>query len=198
MFQKIICISFLIVLQMGFYYHANFKTIALGKNNSEISNVEIAKSNIPVLSPQDIIFEVRHSKSPNVVVYQANRTFQKSLDPEKPIDVYWLLNNKGKKTETLTLIEWRMAFGYKLLPIIKGKKYKIMLNAIKDREITISENESGKVEAYMSINGIFSKLTGVFIDFEYSFYLPKVNYVEFLGYDLKTKKRSSERIYSEA
>ena len=121
----------------------------------------------PVVSPQNIIFEVKHSKTPNVVVYQANKTLGNLLNPNKPVDVFWLMNSKGKKVETLTSIEWRMAYGYKLKTIISGKKYTITLNAIKNKVITIFQNEKGKVEAFMDINGKYSRLLSVFIDFEY-------------------------------
>jgi hypothetical protein len=198
MLQSVIQYTLIIVLQLGFYYHANFKSIALSHSNVSALKPALVFEETPVLSPQDIIFEVKHSKSPNVVVYQANRTLKNMLDPEKPIDVYWLMNTKGKKTENITIIEWRLAFGYKLIPIIKGKKYKIALNAIKDREITICQEESGKVDAYMMINGVYSKLSGVFIDFEYSFYLPKVNFVEFTGYAVSNNKKYIERISADS
>jgi len=188
---------FILCLQLGFYFDANFKSVAASGFYNDDVLVSSVKEDNPVLSPQDIIFQVKHSKSPNVVVYQANKTLQKILDPQKPIDVYWLMNTKGKKTENLTMLEWRMAFGYKLLTVIKGKKYKIQLNAIKDKEITIVLNETGKAEAFMTIGGVYTKLSGVYIDFEYSFYLPQVNYVEFTGVALTSNKKCTERINSQ-
>jgi hypothetical protein len=197
MSQSLIRITLVIILQLGFYFHSNFTSIALSNHIKCIKHFNKDSEN-PVLLPKDIIFEVRHSKSPNVVVYQANKTLQKLLNPDKPIDVYWLMNTKGKKTEALTSIEWRMAFGYKLTTVIRGKKYKIKLNAIENKEITILQNETGKVEAYMIIKGAYSKLIGVYIDFEYSFFLPQVNYVEFSGIAVNSNKKSVERIVSES
>jgi hypothetical protein len=188
--------SLIAILQLGFYFSANFKSVASSVLSTDLYSISGHEADNPVLSPQDIIFQVKHSQSPNVVVYQANKTLQKILNPEKPIDVYWLMNTKGKKLETLTTIEWRMAFGYRLLPIVKGKKYKIQLNAIKNKEITILQDDLGKVEAFMTINGVYAKLNGVFIDFEYSFYLPQVNYVEFTGTAITTNKKCTERIVS--
>jgi len=150
----------------------------------------------PVITPQNIIFEVKHSKTPNIVVYQANKTVSNLLNPEKPADVFWLMNSKGKKVETLTSLEWRMAYGYKLKTIISGKKYTITLNAIKNKVITIVQSEKGKVEAFMDINGKYSRLISVFIDFEYSFYLPSVNFVEFIGKDVNSSEIIAERVSS--
>lgn len=198
MFSLIFRIALLISLQFGYYFHANFRANASNNPALDDLNGNFVSEENHVLSPKDVIFEVKHSKSPNVVVYQANKTLSKVLNPEKPIDVYWLMNTKGKKTEPLTSLEWRLAFGYKLITLVKGKKYRISLNAIKNKDILISLGQNSKVDAYMLINGNYSKLSGVYIDFEYSFYLPKVKYVEFTGYSLSTEKKCSERIYSES
>ncbi len=151
----------------------------------------------PVVSPQDILFVVKHSQGPNVVVYQANITVQKNLDDKKPINVFWLMNSKGKTTEDLTMIEWKLAFGFKLIPMVKGKKYKILLNAIKDRYITIIQDEKGKTEGFISLNGHYTKLESVFIKFEHSFYIPNVQYVELSGSDTVSGKLITERIVAE-
>lgn len=198
MFSLVFRITLLISLQFGFYFNANFRTIASGNLSQDVGVDDSFSTDNHILSPQDVIFEVRHSKSPNVVVYQANKTISKLLNPEKPLEVYWLMNTKGKKTEALTTLEWKLAFGYKLMSLVKGKKYKISLNAIKDKEIVISLDENGKAEAFMQINRNYSKLNGVYIDFEYSFYLPKVKYVEFTGNSTSTGKKCTERIYAQS
>lgn len=157
---------------------------------------ELVSKNLenPVVSPQNIVFIVKHSQSPNVVVYQANINLQKNLDDKKPINVYWLMNTKGKTTEELTMIEWKLAFGFKLIPMVKGKKYKILLNAIKNKYITIIQDEIGKVEGFMTLNGHYTKLVNVFIEFEHSFYIPDVKYVDLSGNDIITGKLITERI----
>jgi len=44
----------------------------------------------------NILFVVRHNKSPNYVVYQANLMVDKKLNHEKPVDVFWLMKTKGE------------------------------------------------------------------------------------------------------
>jgi len=184
------------LLQTGFYIHAgNLANVSTNESISE--SFESSHSNNPVVSQKDILFVVKHCKSPNVVVYQANRTADRELNPEKPVDVYWLMNTKGKTTEALTFIEWKMAFGFKLNTIVKGKKYKISLNAVKNKTITISQNQYGEFEGFILINDKLSKLKDVFVNFEYSFALPDVKYVDFSGYDLATGKLITERILAE-
>jgi hypothetical protein len=187
-------IALFIVLQLGFYNYSNLLNSVTKAYSGNLSEKNALSDENPVISPQNIIFEVKHSKTTNVVVYQANKTISNFLNPEKPIDVFWLLNTRGKKVETLTTIEWRMAYGYKLKTIIAGKKYTITLNAIDSKVITIEQNETGKVDAFMIINGIYSKLSGVFIDYEYSFYLPNVKYIEFTGHAVSSNKVVVERV----
>jgi hypothetical protein len=189
-------IVFISIVQIFLYtstdiFNYNAKSFCKGiSENSSFSGEN------PVISPQNIIFEVKHSKTPNVVVYQANKNIKNVLNPDKPVDVFWLMNSKGKKVETLTSIEWRMAYGYKLKTIVSGKKYTITLNAIKNKVITIIQNETGKVDAFMNINNNYSKLICVYIDFEYTFYLPSVNFVEFIGKDVNSNKIIAEKVSS--
>ncbi|MDF1547600.1 MAG: DUF4833 domain-containing protein [Bacteroidales bacterium] len=193
MIKSIVIGILVLFFQAGFYtYAGEFVSNILNQSQS----LGMVTNNHPVVSQKDVLFIVKHCKSPNIVVYQANRTSQKDLDPEKPVDVYWLMNTKGKKTESLTYIEWKMAFGFKLNTLVKGKKYTISLNAVKDKEITISQNTSGEFEGFIKINGVFSKLKDVFVNFEYSFGLPDVKYVDFTGFDLKSGKLITERIWA--
>jgi len=162
-------------------------------NNYFIENLGLDELNSSILDSKDVLFVVKHSKSPNMVVYEAKRTAKKDLDPQKPVDVYWLMKTKGAKTEALTFIEWKMAFGFKLQTILRGKSYKINLNAIKDQEITITQNQQGRVEGLMKLNGVLTKLKEVFIKFEYSLFWPDVKYVDFKGVDIVTGELITQR-----
>jgi hypothetical protein len=183
----------IIIIQTGFYFQTGFDSdIRSSKSINTLKNYDN-----PVVSPQDVLFLVKHSQSPNVVVYQANRTSQKNLDDKNPIDVFWLMNSKGKKTESLTMLEWKFAYGFKIISLVKGKKYKITLNAIKNKDITIIEDQNGKVEGFMTLNGHFCKLKDVFIKYEPTFYFPDVKYLDLTGNDTVTGKSITERVLPE-
>jgi len=160
-------------------------------NTYSNKNKQIDKKPINIV--KNHIFTVSHNKSPNIVVYQANIKTNGSLNVEKPVDVFWLFNNKGKITEELSYIEWKLAFGFKLITLTKGKKYKMNLNAIKNKTITIIK-EKNKVKSYIIINGKTALLKNVFFYYVESFYLPKVKYLEFRGIDLKTGRIIKEKL----
>lgn len=176
-----------ILLQTGFYIQTG-NCAPLKKINTELS-----ESNKKESLAEDVLFVVKHCKSPNVVVYKANKTKEKVLNPDKPIDVYWLMNTDNKRKEPVTFIEWKMAFGFKLRTLQKGKQYKLNLNAIKNKEILIAQNEEGAVKGYMKLNGVLTQLKEVYIDFEYTMFMPDVKFVDFKGADLKTGKIIQER-----
>jgi len=189
-------ITFLI-FQFSILYQSVNHDFNQNINKLDKENIEVTKDDNPVVSPQNILFVVKHSQSTNVVVYQANRTLQKCLDDKKPVDVFWLMNTKGKTTENLTAIEWKLAFGFKITQLVKGKKYKITLNAIKNKEIIIEQDNDGKVVSFMTLNGQYSKLKDVFIKFEHTFGFPDVKYVELSGYSVKNDKLTAERVWSD-
>ena len=147
----------------------------------------------PVSIAKNHMFIVSHNKSPNVVVYQANINVDGYLDTKKPIDVFWLFN-KGEITEELNLLEWKLAFGFKLTTIIKGKKYKIKLNAFKNKIITVVKEKNNRVKSYISINGKTTLLKKVFFNYENSYYLPQVKYLIFKGIDIKSGKYITEKL----
>ncbi|MBN1253559.1 MAG: DUF4833 domain-containing protein [Bacteroidales bacterium] len=176
--------------------NSNFKGNIENANKLEIPNSEnnIYSKGKLVNNKKDLLFVVSHNQSPNIVIYQANRQQNGSLNTKKPVDVFWLLINKGDIIEDLNLLEWKLAYGFKIIPVIEGEKYKIKLNAIKDKIIIINKKADGKVESQMLINGKFSILKEVFINYEESFYLPQVKYLDFRGIDLNSGKNVSERL----
>ena len=148
----------------------------------------------PINNINNRIFFVSHNKSPNIVVYQANKKDDGYLDLKKPVDVFWVLNTKGKKIEELNLLEKKLAFGFKLITIVEGQKYKLKLNAIKSKIITIIREKGGKVKSYIKIKGKPALLRNVFFNYEESFYLPQVQYLDFKGIDVKSGKFVTERL----
>lgn len=143
----------------------------------------------------NILFVVRHNKSPNYVVYKANLVADKKLNHKKPIDVFWLMKTKGETTEELTIIEWKFAFGFKLDEIKKSEEYKIKLNAIEEKEIIVKKNSDGIFMCSMLINGKMAKLKDVFIKYETIFSFPIVKYLDFRGTDITTGKYITERFF---
>ena len=184
---------------MAFYYQftpekQQYIHLASDQNRVKLQPLKLYDE-LPVYSPQDILFVVSHQESPNLVVYQANRSNGQQLDFEKPVDVFWLMNSRGKTTENLTMIEWKLAYGFKLITIEKGKRYKIALNALKDKVINIVQNQNGKVEGLMTLNSKNCRLKNVYIAYEETLYIPNVQYIDLNGVEVTSGKNITERVF---
>ena len=143
------------------------------------------------------LFVVRHNKSPNYVVYQANLETNKKLNAKNPVDIFWFMKTKGEITEKVTIIEWKLAYGFELGEIKKNEEYKLKLHAIEEKAIVVKKNSKGIFKSYMIINGIRAKLNVVFINFETTFGFPSVKYLDFRGTDIHTNKYITERFFPE-
>ena len=161
----------------------------------DISNNVNNESSIKERLLSNILFVVRHNKSPNYVVYQANIVADKKLNYKKPVDVFWFMKTKGETTEELTIIEWKLAYGFKLDVIKKSEEYIIKLNAIKEKRINVKKNSNGVFICSMLINGKMAKLGDVFINYETTFSFPSVQYLDFRGFDILTGKYVTERYF---
>lgn len=162
-----------------------------------LSIIHSDKNDSPKERMTNILFVVRHNKSPNYVVYKVNLETHNKLNPAEPLEVFWFLKNKGEIIEDLTFIEWKLAYGFKLDEVKKSEEYKMELNAISEKEITVRKNARNKYLAYMLINGKMAKLKDVFFHYETTFGLPSVQYIDFKGLDTNTGLQVTERYIPE-
>ncbi len=145
---------------------------------------------------KDVLFIISHSKSPNIVVYKANFVSHNLIDTQKPFDVFWLMKSKGNKIEDITYIEKKTAFGFTVEKIEENKRYRIRVKALEEKQIDIIKNQSGKFESFITINNTRIKLENIFVDFEYTFYGPKVKYLDFKGRNPLNGEKIVRRYYN--
>ncbi len=138
------------------------------------------------------LFRIERSKNKNIVQYDACLLQNNNISESNPVEAYWVLAN-GKKEE-LSLVETKQAYGIETKEKLGENKFRIVLAALKDREIII-EKVKGKCKALVKINGESSILERVYVNSEdQTLGLPKVHYVEVFGRNLRTNKAVKERI----
>jgi hypothetical protein len=137
------------------------------------------------------LFRIERSKNRNVVQYDAC-LLKNNISDENPVYAYWISAN-GKKEE-LSAIENKQAYGIEAKEKLSKNKYRIVLAALKDRDIMV-EKINGGYKALVKINGESSILERVYVESEEpTIGLPKVHYVEVFGRNLSTNKPVKERI----
>ena len=146
----------------------------------------------PAPSPNQL-FYLQRSKDINTVVYEANLLAGKKLDPNKPVQVYWIRYAEQGQREDLTNVQWQMAYGYTHRPLASDS-YEISLNSFKQRPMQII-NLRGKPVAIMTINGQRAYLQKVFVQLDPKARLvPHVQYIEMYGVDSEKGQPVYERI----
>ncbi len=181
-------------MKLSYFSVIAFTLNSFSPNSSNLTN---SKNHVKERIISNTLFVVRHNKSPNYVVYQANLAANKKLNAENPVDVFWFMQTKGEITEKVTFIEWKLAYGFELDEIKKSEEYKLKLHAIEEKVIIVKKNLKGIFNSYMIINGVKAKLNDVFINFESTFGFPSVKYLDFKGTDIQTGKYIAERFFPE-
>ncbi|QHV94342.1 DUF4833 domain-containing protein [Spirosoma endbachense] len=141
------------------------------------------------------LFYIQRSKDINTIVYEANLSANKKLDPNKPLQVYWIRYAEKGQREDLSPIQWQMAYGYTHKPSTAGPDaYDINLNAFRKHPLQVVRYQ-GKPIAMTLINGERARLQKVFVQLDpKSRLVPHVQYIEMYGVDLDKGKPVYERI----
>lgn len=174
-----------------------FFTVLLGLVLSDYSSAQARKEPFPVPPNSAVrLFYIQRSNNANTVIYDANVQEDKKLDPEKPVNVYWIRYAERGQNERLSMLQWRLAYGYTHRLMTKPTEgFDISLNAFDKRPIKIMY-ESGRPIAMIQINGRHARLQKVFVQIAPgSRLIPRVLYIDIFGVDPEKELPVSERIH---
>ena len=138
------------------------------------------------------LFVIERSKNANIVVYDVNRGSGGEFSASKPVVAYWLLNGQKGKRQELNLVEWQSAYGFDVKPGNTPGTFAMAFKADRKRRLTIRTLDhcpvlTGPIDGH---DGILHKM---FVQSNESSSPPKVEYVEFFGEDLATRKPLHEK-----
>lgn len=144
----------------------------------------------------NLLFYFQRSHNRNTVVYEINILPNGKVNPDKPINFYWVRYEEGGVRKELSFIQ-RKAFGVQWQLVDKAKDaFVLHFNNFKRRNIFLLRSEVNNCyKAYITINGELSELTRMFIKSENnSLGIPlSVKYVEIDGINLKSGMHVMER-----
>jgi hypothetical protein len=146
------------------------------------------------LKKTDHLFRIERSTNKNIVQFDARLTKDSNLPDSSPVVVYWVLED-GQQEE-LTPIQRRYAYGIYSQEKLEKNKYRILLVALKDREIIV-EKIGESYRAIISVNGRKSILEKVYVKSKESLMgFPKVLHIDLFGRIKETGLPIKERIIS--
>lgn len=142
------------------------------------------------------LFIIERSKNANIVKYDARLTADGKLDPEQPVEAYWVLHAADGRRAELNWFERQKAYGFSIQPAASGDGYLMSAVPLPKREIRVRKVDD-EVRAELPINGHQSVLEKVYIESSAGLLGPKVHYVELYGKDVETGEERVEKIVPE-
>ncbi len=139
------------------------------------------------------LFRIARNKNANQVVYQARQAAPGTLDPEEPVEAYWLMLAEDGHREGMNLIEKVMAYGFSAEPAEDGNGFLVTLKAKKDRPLRLTVRDGCPV-ALARIGRAEGVLRRIFVHATGEALIPRVDYVELFGVDPRTGRALYEKI----
>jgi hypothetical protein len=140
------------------------------------------------------LFYIQRSSNANTVIYDANLTGNKSLNPKSPVHTYWIRYGDNGQKEELSTIQRTLAYGlYTDLIKSESNAYEGYFLAYRKRKFVVKLDPRGNPIALFPINGKLQILKRVFVSVDESHMMPSVNYIELFGKDQITGKDVYER-----
>ena len=139
------------------------------------------------------LFVIERNTNRNIVVYDANLTAHGAIDSRRPVVAYWMLKEHRMQREELSMFEWNSAYGFDLEQLSAGRHYRMLIKSFRDRSIEILCDRS-ITRAMALINGRMAYLSRIFIETDKTSLIPRVNYVELFGRDVRSGKTVREKI----
>jgi len=154
-----------------------------------------AQPKYPVPPKTDkMLFYIQRNHNENTIIYDALFTKNGDLNPEKPIDVYWIRYQEDSSRKDLKWVEKKYAYGVNWEEI-EGKKneYDVELVADEERPFTLKLIAPNKAALFTKIDGHNAILEHLYIQADNSGFWPEVKYIELYGIDAKSKEPVYEK-----
>ena len=138
------------------------------------------------------LFHIERNKNESIVCYEL-RIKDNAIDTKEPIHAYWKNPHKNGNINELSLLQKKLAYGVSVKNIDKNT-ITFTMTAYPERPVKVVYNQlEQKAEAYISINGIQTLLTKMYIHATPPAYR-SVEYVILNGINQHSNKKESEQI----
>lgn len=139
------------------------------------------------------LFKIARNRDANEIWYTANFSIDGTLDKDHPVDVFWLKKTAQNKTEPLTWIQSRLAYGIKVL---KNNSHEVIFQFVSYPHRTfVIKNHHNAYQVFTQSNNKEVIVEHIFINISGgTFMLPEISQVELYGIDSETGNRTIEVI----
>lgn len=140
------------------------------------------------------LFYLQRTANINTIVCDVNLNAKGVPNPEKPVNVYWIVYTEGSAKKELNYIQRNFAYGIDTKAMGNGV-YQLNFVSYKKRLFYLKWHAAGnRFQVFATINHKEAVLQRIFIKVEGgSFWVPNIVYVEFRGTDPITGEEVMER-----
>ena len=144
------------------------------------------KIDYPEPKTKNLLFYIQRNHNENAIVYDAKFDSEGNLLEDCPIDAYWIrFQENGQRKELRNFEKW-MVYGISCEKTKRKKyDYRIYLSASKKLKLWLRQTAPFKAEVIVQIKGKKFRLKHMFATADESGWVPKVQYGELYGEDLK-------------
>lgn len=156
----------------------------------EVVSVWASSNSSPDKAP---MFRIARNRDANEIWYAANFNVNGTPDKDSPVDVFWLKKTAQNKTEPLTWIQRRLAYGVKVL---KNNPAKVEFQFVSYPHRTFEMRKyNNRYKVFTTSNKQEVIVERIFINISGgTFMLPKISKVELYGIDPTTGNKTLEII----
>lgn len=143
---------------------------------------------------KELLFYIQRDPNTNTVCYTANVKGDGNLDPDHPVDVFWMNYATSGKRSGLTALQRSFAYGVTVRQFRKDSiDFRIV--AVPGRRLLLRGDRPGNYWVQTAINGKTCRLGRVYLNITGGSTLsPELSYIEIQGYRVIDKMIEIERI----
>ena len=143
------------------------------------------------------LFKITRSRDANEIWYTLNLNQNGSLNSEDPIRAFWVKITDNNKTESLTSIQRRFAYGIKVLDSKREKtsEWEFQFVSYARQTFTLRQIEGDLFKVFTCYKNKEMEVTRIFVQIDGgSFWVPSVPYVKLTGIDPYTGREITKTI----
>lgn len=134
----------------------------------------------PIPQAKNQLFYLQRNHNLNTVIYALNKDQNGNIDPESPLEVYWLRYSAGGRKLKLNQIQKKLAFGYKSWKI-NNETFKFHIVGREKQDFILSKDDTGRYQVVTMFNDEMIKLSNIYVYAEEFGVFPQVKFIEFYG-----------------
>jgi len=142
------------------------------------------------------LFKIEQSENANFVQYDAQLAPGGTLNGAAPVVAYWIMGSEDGRRQGLNFLEVRLAYGFKTSWEADGDAVLVRLVSYPQKKLRVYRvNGSYRVETL--INGRLAFLERIYVKAVNGGILPRVEYLELYGNDIRTGGSLYEKVVTQ-